>query len=92
MRRPLFFFIGLRFSLAKKHNLLLSFVSLASMLGISFGVLILIVATSVINGSINVMRLEALKSVPHAVIHGTFPLGNSNRGMNQILDLSLIHI
>ena len=77
MRRPLFFFIGLRFSLAKKHNLLLSFVSLASMLGISFGVLILIVATSVINGSINVMRLEALKSVPHAVIQGTFPLGNS---------------
>ena len=87
MRRPLSFFIGLRFSLAKKHNLLLSFVSLASMLGISFGVLILIVATSVINGSINVMRLEALKSVPHAVIQGTFPLGNSNRGMNQILDL-----
>ena len=87
MRRPLSFFIGLRFSLAKKHNLLLSFVSLASMLGISFGVLILIVATSVINGSINVMRLEALKSVPHAVIQGTFPLDNSNLGMIQILDL-----
>ena len=87
MRRPLSFFIGLRFSLAKKHNLLLSFVSLASMLGISFGVLILIVATSVINGSIDVMRLEALKSVPHAVIQGTFPLDNSNLGMIQILDL-----
>jgi len=87
MRRPLSFFIGLRFSLAKKHNLLLSFVSLASMLGISFGVLILIVATSVINGSINVMRLEALKSVPHAVIQGTFPLDNSSRSMSQILDL-----
>ena len=87
MRRPLSFFIGLRFSLAKKHNLLLSFVSLASMFGISFGVLILIVATSVINGSINVMRLEALKSVPHAVIQGTFPLDNSSRSMSQILDL-----
>ena len=87
MRRPLSFFIGLRFSLAKKHNLVLSFVSLASMLGISFGVLILIVATSVINGSINVMRLEALKSVPHAVIQGTFPLDNSSRSMGQILDL-----
>ena len=87
MRRPLSFFIGLRFSLAKKHNLLLSFVSLASMLGVSFGVLVLIVATSVINGSINVMRLEALKSVPHAVIQEIFPLENWNQSINQILDL-----
>ena len=87
MRRPLFFFIGLRFSLAKKHNLLLSFVSLASMFGISFGVLILIVATSVINGSINVMRFEALKSVPHAVIEGIFPLESWNQNINKILDL-----
>ena len=70
MRRPLSLLVGLRFSLAKKHNLLLSFVSFASMLGISFGVLVLIVATSVINGSINVMRFEALKSVPHAVVQG----------------------
>ena len=87
MRRPLSFFIGLRFSLAKKHNLLLSFISLASMLGVSFGVLVLIVATSVINGSINVMRLEALKSVPHAVIQEIFPLENWNQSINQILDL-----
>ena len=87
MRRPLSFFIGLRFSLAKKHNLLLSFVSLASMLGISFGVLVLIVATSVINGSINVMRLEALKSVPHVVIQGIFPEENWDQNTNQILDL-----
>ena len=87
MRRPLSLFVGLRFSLAKKHNLLLSFVSLASMLGISFGVLILIVATSVINGSINVMRSEALKSVPHAVVQGDFPNGNWNQGMYKIAGL-----
>ena len=87
MRRPLSLFVGLRFSLAKKHNLLLSFVSLASMLGISFGVLILIVATSVINGSINVMRSEALKSVPHAVIQGIFPNDDWNQGMHQIAGL-----
>ena len=87
MRRPLSLFVGLRFSLAKKNNLLLSFVSLASMLGISFGVLILIVATSVINGSINVMRSEALKSVPHAVIQGIFPNDDWNQGMHQIAEL-----
>jgi lipoprotein-releasing system permease protein len=40
------------------------------MLGISVGVLALIVALSVINGSISVMRDEALKSVPHAIISG----------------------
>tara|TARA_Y100001968_G_C19430852_1_gene756947 strand:+ start:593 stop:1828 length:1236 start_codon:yes stop_codon:yes gene_type:complete len=91
MRRPLSFFVGLRFSLAKKHNLLLSFVSLASMLGISFGVLVLIVATSVINGSINVMRLEALKSVPHAVIQGIFPLENWNQNINQLLGLEGVY-
>ncbi len=62
--------IGLRYSLARKSNLLLSFVSLASMLGISLGVAVLIVALSVINGSIAVLRGEALKSVPHAVVSG----------------------
>jgi len=40
------------------------------MLGISVGVLVLIVALSVINGSIAVMRDEALKSVPHAIVSG----------------------
>lgn len=35
------------------------------MLGISLGVLILIVALSVINGSISTLRGEALKAVPH---------------------------
>ena len=38
------------------------------MLGVSLGVLILIVALSVINGSITAMRGEALKSVPHVTI------------------------
>ena len=40
------------------------------MLGVSLGVLILIVALSVINGSITAMRGEALKSVPHVTISG----------------------
>ena len=40
------------------------------MLGICLGVLVLIVALSVINGSITVMRDEALKAVPHAIISG----------------------
>jgi lipoprotein-releasing system permease protein len=70
MLRPFSLFVGLRYSFARKRNLLLSFVSLISMLGISLGVLILIVALAVINGSINTLRDEALKSVPHVTLSG----------------------
>ncbi len=71
MLRPFSLFVGLRYSFARKRNLLLSFVSLISMLGISLGVLILIVALAVINGSINTLRDEALKSVPHVTLSGS---------------------
>lgn len=70
MIKPFSLFVGLRYSLARKRNLLLSFVSLISMLGISLGVLILIIAVSVINGSIDTLRREALKSVPHVTVSG----------------------
>ena len=56
--------------MAHKHSLLLSFVSLISVLGVTLGVLILIVALAVINGSIATLRAEALKSVPHVTISG----------------------
>jgi lipoprotein-releasing system permease protein len=71
MLKPFSLFVGLRYSLARKHNLLLSFVSLISMLGVSLGVLILIVAMSIINGSITTLRDEALKSVPHVTVSGS---------------------
>ncbi len=72
MFRPLPLFIGLRYSLtrARKGNFLLSFVSLISMLGVSLGVLVLIVVLAVMNGSIAVLRAEALKSVPHVLLSG----------------------
>lgn len=70
MFKPLSLFVGLRYSLTRKRNLILSFVSLISMLGICLGVLILIVALAVINGSISTLRVEALKSVPHVTVSG----------------------
>ena len=70
MALPLSFWVALRFTLARKHSLILSFVSMISMLGISLGVLILIVALSVINGSIATLRGEALKAVPHVTAGG----------------------
>ena len=53
-----------------ENSLLLSFVSLISVLGVTLGVLILIVALAVINGSIETLRKEALKSTPHVTIAG----------------------
>ena len=70
MLKPFSLFVGLRYSLTRKRNFFLSFVSLISMLGVSLGVLILIVALSVINGSIATLRGEALKSVPHVTVSG----------------------
>ena len=70
MFKPFSLFVGLRYSLTRKRNLFLSFVSLISMLGVSLGVLILIVALSVMNGSITTLRGEALKSVPHVTVSG----------------------
>jgi lipoprotein-releasing system permease protein len=70
MFKPFSVFIGLRYSFTRKRNFLLSFVSLISMLGVSIGVLILIVALSVMNGSISLLRTEALKSVPHVIVSG----------------------
>lgn len=71
MIKPFSVFVGLRYTLARKQNFFLSFVSLISMLGVSLGVTILIVALSVMNGSIATLRADALKSVPHVTVSGS---------------------
>lgn len=68
MFKPVPLFVGLRYTRTRKRNVLVSFVSIISMLGITLGVLAMIVVLSVINGSTAVMRNETLKSVPHVVI------------------------
>jgi lipoprotein-releasing system permease protein len=68
MFKPIALFIGLRYSRARKKSQIISFVSVISTLGISVGVLALIVVLSVINGSTSTMRDETLKAVPHASI------------------------
>lgn len=50
MMRPLALFIGLRYTRAKRRNHFISFISLASMLGIALGVTVLITVLSVMNG------------------------------------------
>jgi len=68
MFKPVALFIGLRYIRTRKKSQIISFVSIVSTLGITIGVLALIVVTSVINGSTSTMRDETLKAVPHASI------------------------
>jgi lipoprotein-releasing system permease protein len=50
MFKPLPLYIGLRYTRAKRRNHFISFVSLASMIGIALGVMVLITVLSVMNG------------------------------------------
>jgi len=50
MFRPLAIYIGLRYTRAKRRQHFISFISLASMLGIALGVAVLITVLSVMNG------------------------------------------
>lgn len=50
MFKPLALYIGLRYTRAKRRNHFISFISLASMIGIALGVMVLITVLSVMNG------------------------------------------
>ncbi|GAA3950489.1 lipoprotein-releasing ABC transporter permease subunit [Allohahella marinimesophila] len=70
MFKPLPFFIGLRYTWAKKGNHFISFISLSSMIGLALGVLVLITVMSVMNGFDRELRERILGMVPHATIQG----------------------
>jgi lipoprotein-releasing system permease protein len=71
MFRPLPFYIGLRYTRAKRRNHFISFISLTSMLGIALGVTALITVLSVMNGFEKELRYRMLGMSPHVVV-GTF--------------------
>lgn len=70
MRHPLELFIGLRYTRAKRRNHFISFISMASMLGIAIGVMALIVVLSVMNGFERELRTRILGMASHATISG----------------------
>ncbi len=74
MFRPLPFFIGLRYTRAKRRNHYISFISLTSMIGLALGVLAMIIVLSVMNGFQKEMRTRILGMVPHATISAAQPL------------------
>ena len=68
MRNPYELFAGLRYTRAKRRNHFISFISLASMLGIAIGVTALITVLSVMNGFERELRLRILGMASHATI------------------------
>ncbi|MCW8996648.1 MAG: ABC transporter permease, partial [Psychromonas sp.] len=75
MFRPLAVFIGLRYSHAKHKNGFVSFISIASILGISLGVAVLIIGLSAMNGFEKALREQLLSVIPHAElqrVNGSF--------------------
>jgi lipoprotein-releasing system permease protein len=76
MFRPLFVFIGTRYTRAKRRNHFVSFISLTSMIGLALGVVVMIVVLSVMNGFDHEMRTRVLGMVPHATIEAGEPIAN----------------
>lgn len=74
MFRPLSVFIGSRYTRAKRRNHYISFISLTSLIGLSLGVLSMILVLSVMNGFQREMSARILGMVPHATIDGSQPL------------------
>lgn len=68
MFRPLPFWLGLRYTAAKRSNHFISFISLISMLGILVGVTALITVLSVMNGFEKELRERILGVASHATV------------------------
>jgi len=74
MFRPLPFFIGVRYTRARRRSLFVSFISLTSIIGLALGVLVMIVVLSVMNGFDREMRDRVLGMVPHATLDSATPI------------------
>lgn len=70
MYKPLSFFIGLRYTRAKKNNHFVSFISLSSMMGIGLGVMVLITVLSVMNGFDDEIHKRFFGMAPEITITG----------------------
>ncbi|PPC90928.1 MAG: lipoprotein-releasing system transmembrane subunit LolC [Methylobacter sp.] len=72
MFKPLIFFIGLRYTRAKRRTQFISFITLISVIGIALGVTVLITVLSVINGYQTELRERILGMTSHATLTGRY--------------------
>lgn len=93
MKKPLSLIIGLRYTRAKRRNHFVSFISLASLLGIALGVMVLITVLSIMNG-FNLQIREKFFAITPAVtvstqqnISKTWPkLSRAVKTLNDVAD------
>lgn len=76
MFRPVSLYVGLRYTRAKRRNHFISFISLTSILGLTLGVMVLIVVLSVMNGFDRELQRRILGMVPQASVVGYQPFSN----------------
>lgn len=69
MMRPVAVFVGLRYLRTQRSNGFVSFVSVASVIGVALGVAALIVVLSVMNGFENELRSRLLSLAGHASVY-----------------------
>ena len=69
MKTPLSLFIGWRYTRAKRRNQFISFISLASMLGIALGMTVLITVLSVMNGFDDQIRTRFFALIPQVTVY-----------------------
>ncbi len=72
MFKPLIFYIGLRYTRAKRRTQFISFITLTSVLGIALGVTALITVLSVMNGFEAELRERILGMTSHATVTGKY--------------------
>ncbi len=72
MFKPLIFYIGLRYTRAERRTQFISFVTLASILGIALSVTALITVLSVMNGFVDEISERMLSMTAHATITGKY--------------------
>ncbi len=72
MFKPLIFYIGLRYTRAKRRTQFISFITLTSVLGIALGVTALITVLSVMNGFEAELRERILGMTAHATMTGKY--------------------
>lgn len=85
MFKPLIFYIGLRYTRAKRRTQFISFITLTSVLGIALGVTALITVLSVMNGFEAELRERILGMTSHATITGKYGQLENWRELDQKL-------
>lgn len=81
MKKPLSLMIGLRYTRAKRRNHFVSFISLASLLGIALGVTVLITVLSIMNGFNQQIRERFFAITPAVTVVTQTNLENKWQGL-----------